>query len=118
MASDHPQCKLMEGLFADVVQLLLGAVAVSILVCKRYRERPRRPWRIWFMDVSKQGLGALFAHVLNIMISTLLSWNSTCSDEVRVTIRARRAWCERPSVTFFLLCGCASVCVVCRQFRC
>lgn len=74
----------MQGLFADVVQLALGLVAVSTLVFKRYRERPRRPWRIWFMDVSKQGLGALFAHILNLFLSALLSWNSTCSDE--------RAW--------------------------
>lgn len=80
--SSAAECKLMQGLFADIVQLALGAVAVSTLVFKRFRERPRRPWRIWFMDVSKQGLGALFAHVLNLLLSALLSWNSSCTDEV------------------------------------
>ena len=43
------------------------------------------------MDVSKQGLGALFAHVLNIMVSTALSWNSSCTDEV-TTYTALTAW--------------------------
>ena len=90
------ECKLMAGLFADVVQLVLGGVAVSTLVFKRYRERPRRPWRIWFMDVSKQGLGALFAHVLNLFLSAALSWNSTCSDEVcsggGLSVGVRRCW--------------------------
>lgn len=107
------ECKLMSGLFADVVQLVLGGVAVSTLVFKRYRERPRRPWRIWFMDVSKQGLGALFAHVLNLFLSTALSWNSSCSDEVggaSVPLRAGRVArvpavpCPRPCPNN-MLCG-------------
>ena len=32
----------------QVVQALMGILVVSSLLYKRYRERPRRPWRIWF----------------------------------------------------------------------
>lgn len=40
---------------------------------KRYCEPPyrRRPWNIWWMDTSKQGIGALFIHMINVLISPI-----------------------------------------------
>jgi len=46
-------CVLVDN-FAIFIQVLLGAIAFSTLIYKRHRERPQRPLRIWFYDVSKQ----------------------------------------------------------------
>lgn len=55
-----------------MVQFIMGVMALSSLVWKRYHEHPhRRPWIIWFYDVSKQVLGALMIHVLNLFASIL-----------------------------------------------
>ncbi len=62
------ECHLL-GPFALLVQGALGAVAVLSLVLKRYRESPKRPWRIWFFDVSKQIFGSMLLHVFNIAMS-------------------------------------------------
>lgn len=59
--------------FGVLIQGLLGVVAFSTLMLKRFREPVgiRRPWRIWFFDTSKQAIGALFIHFANVFLSTL-----------------------------------------------
>ncbi|CAL8340061.1 unnamed protein product [Arctogadus glacialis] len=59
--------------FGVLIQGLLGVVAFSTLMLKRFREPAsiRRPWRIWFYDTSKQAIGALFIHLANVFLSTL-----------------------------------------------
>lgn len=77
---DHPppnpgengECKLL-GPFSLLVQGALGLLAVLSLVYKRWREKPRRPVKIWFFDVSKQVFGAMLLHVLNLLMSMLSS---------------------------------------------
>ena len=64
------ECRLL-GPFALVVQACLGVLALSSLVFKRWRERPRRPFRIWFFDVSKQVVGTMLLHVLNLLMSII-----------------------------------------------
>ncbi|EMC95761.1 hypothetical protein BAUCODRAFT_148638 [Baudoinia panamericana UAMH 10762] len=66
------ECHLL-GPFALLIQGLLGAFALLSLVFKRYRENPKRPWRIWFFDVSKQVFGSMLTHVLNLAMSMLSS---------------------------------------------
>ncbi|KAI9295575.1 hypothetical protein K502DRAFT_279582, partial [Neoconidiobolus thromboides FSU 785] len=61
-------CELL-GPFAIMVQGIMGMLAISSLVFKRYTEHPRRAFLIWFFDVSKQGFGALMIHFFNIFIS-------------------------------------------------
>ncbi|XP_033845129.1 transmembrane protein 110, like [Periophthalmus magnuspinnatus] len=58
--------------FGVLIQGLLGIVAFSTLMLKRFREPAgiRRPWRIWFYDTSKQAIGALFIHFANVFLST------------------------------------------------
>lgn len=62
------KCELL-GPFAIFVQASLGAIAILSLFYKRYIERPRRPLKIWFFDVSKQLFGAVIVHFLNIAMS-------------------------------------------------
>ncbi|XP_048872142.1 store-operated calcium entry regulator STIMATE [Brienomyrus brachyistius] len=74
-ASNNQGCKngaLMDS-FGIFLQGLLGVVAFSTLMLKRFREpkHERRPWRIWFLDTSKQAIGMLFIHFANVYLSDL-----------------------------------------------
>ncbi|CAI4216464.1 unnamed protein product [Parascedosporium putredinis] len=42
-------------------------------VYKRWRERPQRPVKIWFFDVSKQVFGSVLVHIANVFMSMLTS---------------------------------------------
>ncbi|CAL1568392.1 unnamed protein product [Knipowitschia caucasica] len=66
--------------FGVLIQALLGIVAFSTLMVKRFREPAgiRRPWRIWFYDTSKQAIGSLFIHFANIFLSTFTT-DDPCS---------------------------------------
>lgn len=69
---DQGECSLL-GPFALLVQAALGGLALMALVYKRWRERPQRPVRIWFFDVSKQVFGSVLVHIANIFMSMLTS---------------------------------------------
>ncbi|KAF7332362.1 hypothetical protein MKEN_00117900 [Mycena kentingensis (nom. inval.)] len=69
---DTHSCQLL-GPTALVVQALMGVLVILSLVYKRQRENPMRPWRIWIFDVSKQVVGQLFVHGVNVLISDLVS---------------------------------------------
>ncbi|KAF8338547.1 vacuolar membrane protein-domain-containing protein [Amanita rubescens] len=73
---DSPSCHLL-GKTALVVQALLGILVLASLLYKRQRERPMRPWDIWFFDVSKQVVGQLFVHGLNLLISDAVSQHTS-----------------------------------------
>ncbi|KAL9042997.1 MAG: hypothetical protein Q9180_000197 [Flavoplaca navasiana] len=47
------ECQLL-GEASIFIQGALGGLALLSLVYKRWRERPQRPLKIWFFDVSKQ----------------------------------------------------------------
>ncbi|ORY65950.1 vacuolar membrane protein-domain-containing protein [Pseudomassariella vexata] len=66
------ECRLL-GPFALLVQLALGGLALLSLVYKRWRERPQRPVKIWFFDVSKQVFGSVLVHIANVFMSMLTS---------------------------------------------
>lgn len=70
--AENGECRLL-GPFALVVQSALGAIALLSLVLKRYRERPRRPVKIWFFDASKQVFGSVLLHILNLLMSMVSS---------------------------------------------
>uniref|UniRef100_A0A672HXQ0 STIM activating enhance n=1 Tax=Salarias fasciatus TaxID=181472 RepID=A0A672HXQ0_SALFA len=63
---------LMDS-FGIFLQGLLAMMAFSTLMLKRFREpkHERRPWRIWFLDTSKQAIGMLFIHFANVYLSDL-----------------------------------------------
>ncbi|KAK2862466.1 hypothetical protein Q5P01_001999 [Channa striata] len=71
--TDNRGCKngaLMKS-FGIFLQGLLAVMAFSTLMLKRFREpkHERRPWKIWFLDTSKQAIGMLFIHFANIYLS-------------------------------------------------
>lgn len=73
-AAEENQCKLL-GPFALFVQGALGLLALLTLVFKRFRESPKRPWRVWFFDVAKQVTGSIILHLINLLMSELGAGN-------------------------------------------
>ncbi|KAH9503762.1 hypothetical protein Btru_066570 [Bulinus truncatus] len=61
----------LTGVLGLFVQALLAFLAFTSLIVKRYCEpQPsRRPWKIWFFDTSKQGVGAAVLHFANLFLS-------------------------------------------------
>lgn len=80
------ECQLL-GSFALIVQAALGALALLALVYKRWRERPQRPLKIWFFDVSKQVFGSVLVHIANIFMSMLTSGRFSIRPEIGATQR-------------------------------
>ena len=70
--AENGECRLL-GPFALIVQTGLGLLALFSLVWKRWRERPRRPMKVWFFDVSKQVVGSALLHLLNVLMSMISS---------------------------------------------
>lgn len=68
--AEENQCKLL-GPFALLVQGALGVLALLTLVFKRYRESPKRQWKVWFFDVAKQVTGSVILHLINLLMSEL-----------------------------------------------
>eukprot|EP00927_Polykrikos_kofoidii_P025342 TRINITY_DN22787_c0_g1_i2.p1 TRINITY_DN22787_c0_g1~~TRINITY_DN22787_c0_g1_i2.p1 ORF type:complete len:390 (+),score=43.55 TRINITY_DN22787_c0_g1_i2:73-1170(+) len=64
-----PGCQLLSTSFGWWLQAILGFLCFVSLFGKRFTDRVRRPWKIWFFDTSKQGLSALVVHFLNIVLS-------------------------------------------------
>ncbi|ETV72453.1 hypothetical protein, variant [Aphanomyces astaci] len=78
---EHDKCLLLTDGFSRFIQMLLGVCAVGVLFVKREIEIPKRAFNVWTFDVSKQGLGALFVHVVNIFLSILLTQRSKAEDD-------------------------------------
>lgn len=98
--SDNEQCSLL-GPFALVVQGSLGLLALVSLVFKRWRERPRRPLKIWFFDVSKQVFGSALLHVFNVFMSIVSSGAVELSAQAAAS-KAADDWKPNPC-SFYLI---------------
>jgi len=64
---DVAECKVLSGFSGIAVQFLLFTVCLSSLLLKWWLEQPRRKLPIFFLDGSKQILGAGVIHVLNLI---------------------------------------------------
>ncbi|EGR29543.1 hypothetical protein IMG5_153600 [Ichthyophthirius multifiliis] len=75
MAEDK-SCEILdfEGF---ILQIFLGILSFLVLIYKRHKERPKRQWKIWALDTSKQGVSALLAHMLNVILAVVLSSDSS-----------------------------------------
>lgn len=76
------ECRLL-GPFALIVQAALGAIALLSLVFKRWRERPRRPMKVFLFDASKQVFGSILLHVLNLIMSMVSSGDLDAATQVK-----------------------------------
>ncbi|CAM9497640.1 unnamed protein product [Choristocarpus tenellus] len=76
-------CHLLSGFFSWCVQGMLGCTALSMLLFKRCKERPRRPFKVWCMDASKQAIGGLFVHVWNLVLAIWVTSLSTGMEQAR-----------------------------------
>merc|ERR1719387_1195839 len=78
------QCNILSDTFGFIVQGLLFGVCVGSLLLKWYMEVPRRKFKIFLLDSSKQIVGAGVIHVLNMacaMWFTELSAGGEEADE-------------------------------------
>lgn len=68
-SEDTKYCKVYDrdDFFTTLVQMALAVAALASLWWKRLYEHPQRTFRTWALDVSKQGIGACYAHVLNMV---------------------------------------------------
>lgn len=76
MGSDGgDECRLLEGPVAYLAQLVLFGFVLATLFYKRSFEIPKRPIKVWGMDVSKQAFSSIAAHLCNMLIAILASMN-------------------------------------------
>ena len=67
-------CKLLGGTFAYFLQLVVALMAFLVLVYKRSVEQaPRRNYRDWCLDVSKQGWSSLLIHSWNVISAMIFT---------------------------------------------
>jgi hypothetical protein len=97
--SSNDVCKVYDrnDFFTVAVQLFLALAALSSLYIKRMQEVPRRTFTTWVLDVSKQGIGAVYAHILNMIVAAAISQkttnnNSDSSSESTTTLSDQCAW--------------------------
>lgn len=82
---DEKVCKVYDkdDFFTIFVQMMLAMFALGSLWFKRMFETPKRRFMTWFYDVSKQGVGACYAHVLNMVIASVISRNTRGETELK-----------------------------------
>jgi hypothetical protein len=80
------QCHLLSGYFATLVQIFIGLFAAFSLVYKRILEpiAGKRPFMIWLMDVSKQGVASIVIHFSNILLAVLYARMEIFSESDQV----------------------------------
>jgi hypothetical protein len=66
-------CRLLGDFVSILIQGLLGISALGSLAIKRILENPKREFRVFVYDVSKQAIGQLYAHGLNLLIAIHLT---------------------------------------------
>lgn len=69
-----PKCRLIPGTFGLVIQLFLMGLSLGLLILKKRIEvkYSNRTWREFILDSSKQIVGSLWMHVLNLFFAVHL----------------------------------------------
>lgn len=73
------KCDVM-GSVGVMIQFLLASVVLLVLIYKRRIEKPRRVWKVFFLDVTKQFFSMSTTHFLNVLLAVLMSHNSEAGD--------------------------------------
>lgn len=75
-------CQLLGDEMGLLIQFGLGLSALCGLLCKRYMEQPKRPGDVFLRDVSKQVVGSLVAHGINLLIAIRLAHHAVVSNHL------------------------------------
>jgi len=104
-ASD-PVCQVYseEDAFTSFVQAMLALFALLSLWIKRMQEKPKRAFLTWFLDVSKQGVGACYAHILNMIISAVIAGNVRGQEGILHWFWQLTAWIVILSLVKIIIC--------------
>ena len=77
------ECQILQGPVAFLCQGLLAVLAFSTLIYKRSREAHTIDLAVWILNVSKQVISLLVAHIFAILVSMFISYKvqgaSACS---------------------------------------
>lgn len=79
--NNKEKCELF-GLLGIIHQLILGLLTFSLLLLKRYFEKPRRHLTIWLYDILKQIISSCALYSTNIFFSYLLHNNKEESSDL------------------------------------
>lgn len=73
--ADDEYCKIYDAhdFFTSFVQIILAVLALASLYVKRLHEVPRRKFMTWWLDISKQGFGAVYSHMANMVVAALVA---------------------------------------------
>lgn len=66
---EERKCKIIQGPVALSAQLALLVIVLTALGVKRHRERPRRAWNVFLLDISKQGVSSGAGHLCGMLIA-------------------------------------------------
>jgi len=74
-SSERKECLLVVGWFAVLLQILIAGLAASSLLYKRHylEKEPRRPHKVWLMDMGKQCTQGFFVHFTNMSLAILMA---------------------------------------------
>jgi hypothetical protein len=75
-----PGCKLLEGIVAQSLQVLLAVAGFTSLLLKKKLEESKtgiiRSYKVWGLDVAKQAASGACAHIMGIVNAKLLDEDS------------------------------------------
>ena len=66
-------CTLLSNFYGYLMQLTLGVVTFSTLLLKRHVEFPKRNYKVFIYDVSKQAISGIVAHFMNLLFAYRLT---------------------------------------------
>lgn len=75
--ADHkcvPDCVTLSGGFAAFIQVMCLFMGITILLVKKnyYDKGEKREWKIWLMDVGKQGASGACCHAAGLLNGSIL----------------------------------------------
>lgn len=50
LVSSQPLSNAQQLTLSKIVQALMGVFVIASLLLKRHREKPKRPWKIWYLS--------------------------------------------------------------------
>lgn len=68
-------CNLI-GITGIIIQIFQFILTILVVYMKRTKEKPKRKIKIFILDISKQLLGSIIIHYVNLIFSVIYGNNS------------------------------------------